>query len=94
MFTFDLGLDLPHSAATSTVTGVVPDGPAYIAGLRDGQRLHGHMSVDNGNPDRLAIFTVTTDAGDKEVQFYPRGRTISVWQYHLDQGDATKTCLR
>lgn len=85
--TFELGLDLSHSHATGTVTGVVPDSPAYIAGLRDGQRLHGHLSVDNGNPDSLAIFTISTEAGDKEIKFYPRGKTLPVWQYHLDQSD-------
>lgn len=83
--TFDLGLDLTHSAASGRITGVIPDSPAYMAGLRDGQSLHGHLSVNNGDPDRLAIFTIRTEAGDKEIQFYPRGKSIPVWQYHVNQ---------
>jgi len=33
LVTFDLGLDLPHSTATGTLTGVIPGSPAYLAGL-------------------------------------------------------------
>ena len=82
--TFELGLDLARSGATSKLTGVVEGGPAFAAGLRDGQPL-AHVSVNNGDPDRLARFTIHTDAGDRQITFYPRGSTVAAWQYRLDQ---------
>jgi predicted metalloprotease with PDZ domain len=37
--TFNLGFDLAASTAAGSVTGVEPGGPAFEAGLRNGQRL-------------------------------------------------------
>jgi predicted metalloprotease with PDZ domain len=82
--TFDLGFDLAASAAAKQVVGVVANGPAFAAGLRDGQTL-GRVSAYNGQPDRLATFTIHTDAGDQPIAFYPRGKAIPGWQYLLDQ---------
>lgn len=89
---FELGFDLEHSQVTHAVTGVVEGGPAFLAGLRDGQALHG-ISVYNNNPNRLATFHVTTAEGEKVVSFYPRGKTIAVWQYQMD-GDQPCEGLR
>jgi predicted metalloprotease with PDZ domain len=66
--TFDLGLDLASSRAAGVLTGVIQGGPAFIAGLRNGQRLLG-VSVYNGDPKRIAKFIVQTDAGDKQITF-------------------------
>jgi predicted metalloprotease with PDZ domain len=85
--TFDLGFDLAASAVAKQVVGVVAGGPAFAAGLRNGQTL-GRVSVYNGQPDRLATFTIHTDAGDQPIAFYPRGKPIPVWQYHLDQSES------
>jgi hypothetical protein len=41
------------------------------------------VSVSKGDPDRLARFTIHADAGDKQVAFYPRGKTVPAWQYRL-----------
>jgi predicted metalloprotease with PDZ domain len=82
--TFELGLDLARSRAASQLTGVVEGGPAFAAGLRNGQALTG-FSVNNGDPDLLARFTIHTDSGDKQIAFYPRGKTVAAWQYRLDQ---------
>jgi predicted metalloprotease with PDZ domain len=83
--TFDLGFDLAASATAKQVVGVVAEGPAFAAGLRNGQTL-GRVSVYNGQPDRLATFTIHTDAGDQAIAFYPRGKAMPGWQYRLDQG--------
>jgi predicted metalloprotease with PDZ domain len=83
--TFDLGFDLGASTAAGSVTGVEPDGPAFQAGLRNGQRLSGRLSVYNNQPDRTAIVTVKTGDGPKTVEYFPRGKPIAVMQYHLDQ---------
>jgi predicted metalloprotease with PDZ domain len=82
--TFDLGLDLARSRTTNQITGVVEGGPAFVVGLRDGQALTG-VSVYNGDPDRLAKFTIRTDEGNRQISFYPRGKTVAVRQYSLDQ---------
>ncbi len=79
--TFDLGFDLDGSLTAKTVTGVEPDGPAFAAGLRNGQPLSG-ASVYNGQTDRLATITIRGDAGDLRIAYLPKG-TVAVWQYHL-----------
>jgi predicted metalloprotease with PDZ domain len=82
--TFDLGLDLSASHTARAVVGVVPGSRAFIAGLRDGQALVG-TSLTIGDPDRLATFIIHTNTGDRQITFYPRGKTIAAWQYHLDK---------
>ncbi len=82
---FDLGFDLGSSTAAGSITGVEPDGPAFQAGLRNGQRLSGRLSVYNNQPETAAIVTVQTSDGPKAIEYYPRGKSIAVMQYHLDQ---------
>ena len=36
---FDLGVDWPKTKAAKVITDVEAGGPAYVAGLRDGQKL-------------------------------------------------------
>ncbi len=86
--TYDMGFDLTRSTDEKAVSGVVEGSPAYAAGLRNGQTLV-TWSVYNGNPDRLAKFTIHTDHGDQSVEYYPRGKPMGAWQYTLD---STKTC--
>ena len=83
--TFDLGFDLGASTASSTITGVEPDGPAFQAGLRNGQRLSGRLSVYNNEPEKAAIVTIQSGDDRKTIEYYPRGKPISVMQYHLNQ---------
>jgi predicted metalloprotease with PDZ domain len=82
--TFDLGFDFDRSRSTGTVAGVVENGPAFNAGLRDGQRLLAN-SFYRHDPKHVAKFKVHTDAGDQQIEYYPRGKTIPAWQYHIDQ---------
>jgi predicted metalloprotease with PDZ domain len=83
--TFDLGLDYAASSKAGKVLGVDPDGPAFKAGLRDGQVLSGRISVYNGQPDKTAIFTVQTDDGRKAIEYYPLGKAVRTPQFHLDK---------
>jgi hypothetical protein len=85
MATFDLGFDLVASKAANSVIGVEPDGPAFKAGLRDGQRLSGRLSIYKNQPEKIAIVTVQTGDGPRAIEYYPRGAPIKVMQYHLDQ---------
>jgi predicted metalloprotease with PDZ domain len=82
---FDLGFDLDGSRSANTVKGVELDGPAFAAGLRNGQPLTG-VSVYNGQTDRLATITIRGDAGDRKIAYLPQGKTVMVWQYHLVPG--------
>ncbi|WP_157178398.1 hypothetical protein [Terriglobus roseus] len=77
---YELGFDLKMSSSTMTVAGVADGGPAFLAGLRNGQKLLG-FSVRNGDTDHLATFRVSTDSGDKRLSYYPRGSSVEVWQY-------------
>lgn len=80
---FDLGFDFNASRIAFRVVGVREDGPAYQAGLRNDQKLT-HVSVYNGQPDKLAKFTIDVSGEPKVIQYYPRGKIVSVPQYHLD----------
>jgi hypothetical protein len=82
--TFDLGFDFDRSRTTRMITGVVENGPAFNAGLRDGQSLLGN-SFNKGDPERIAKFKVHSGAGDQQIDYYPRGKTIQAWQYHMDK---------
>jgi predicted metalloprotease with PDZ domain len=81
--TFDLGFDFAASRAAGKVIGVRPDGPAYAAGLRDGQILTGRISVSNSDPQRAALFGIRDDAGEREVPFFPKGQPLQAWQYQI-----------
>lgn len=80
---FDLGFDGKASAERHQVVGVREDGPAYKAGLRDGQKLI-RNSYWIGQPDKAASFTVKDSDGPKDIQYFPRGKITAVPQFHLD----------
>ncbi|HZS47209.1 MAG TPA: hypothetical protein VFC63_19200 [Blastocatellia bacterium] len=85
---FDLGFDYDASMAKKIVIGVKDDGPAFKAGLRDGQRIAGR-SINQGNTDKTAKIYIDTDQGRQTIEYYPRGKRIIVPQYHLDQAEYT-----
>jgi len=87
--TFDLGFELSASTVGGSITGVELNGPAFQAGLRNGQRLSGRLSVYNNQPEKAAIVTVQTSDGQKAIEYFPRGKPIAVMQYHLDQAAYT-----
>jgi predicted metalloprotease with PDZ domain len=83
--TFDLGFDLAASRKSNIVTAVDPDGPAFKAGLRDGQQMNGRISIYDGRTDKTAIITVQTESGRQAIEYYPRGKPIATPQFHLDE---------
>jgi predicted metalloprotease with PDZ domain len=82
---FHLGFDLAASTAAGIVTGVEAGGPAFQAGLRNGQRLSGRLSVYNNQPDKMAIVTIETGDTRQAIEYYPRGTAVMLVQYHLDR---------
>jgi predicted metalloprotease with PDZ domain len=81
---FDLGFDFKASMTAHRVTGVAEEGPAFKAGLRNGQTLNG-WSVYYDQPEKMATFHVRTEGGPKVIQYYPSRIVAGVPQYDLDQ---------
>jgi predicted metalloprotease with PDZ domain len=78
--TLDLGLDYGKSRSSKTITGTKPDGPAYRAGLRDGQTWVA-SSYDPDDPNHPAIFTISMDGAEKQISYKPLGPAVNAWQY-------------
>ncbi|HEX2641027.1 MAG TPA: hypothetical protein VHL50_10665, partial [Pyrinomonadaceae bacterium] len=68
---FDAGFDLDELFKTRRITRVKPNGPAYAAGLRDGQQLVGGVSVYFGNTEKEIELKVKTDDGEKKLKYLP-----------------------
>jgi predicted metalloprotease with PDZ domain len=81
--TFDLGFDIDKSQTTKVVSGVVDGGPAFRAGLRDGDKLLG-FSYSKHDPDRQAHFTIASAGGTKHIIYLPQGGPAQAWQYTLN----------
>ncbi len=81
---FDLGFNFDASQQVHKVVGVVPNGPAFQAGLRDGQEMAGY-SVYNGQPDRTAKIKIRTGETRKTIEYYPRDEPVPVMPYHLNE---------
>ena len=86
--TFNLGLDFTKSRAAKMILGLDPSGPAYKAGLRNGQPLVA-WDIDRGNTERQATVTLQIDGQERKISFSPRGAPKMAWQYLLEDG---KSC--
>ena len=87
----DPGFDEEASFAAKRVTGVVPDGPAYHAGIRDRQELF-RWSVYNDDPSKDAVLGVVIDGQRKMVTFSPT-RQAHIEQYRASaDGEAANAC--
>jgi predicted metalloprotease with PDZ domain len=80
---FDPGFDIDATFAKRIFTGVQENGPAYHAGLRDGQKLiNGGLVFDD--PTTMAEFTVEDSGMRKVVKYYPAsGEKVRVPRYNL-----------
>jgi predicted metalloprotease with PDZ domain len=78
---FALGFDLDRSATARRLTGVDSAGPAFAAGMRDGQVLRG-WSVRRGDVSQDAEFVVEADGVRRTVRYRPMGTSrVAVPQY-------------
>lgn len=72
--TFDAGFDREKSAATGTITGVDPLGPAYAAGLRDGMRRIGREGGKEGDARvKLGYRVVDASGQERLIAYFPAG---------------------
>jgi predicted metalloprotease with PDZ domain len=85
----DPGFDARASMAAKRVTGVVQDGPAYRAGIRDGQELF-RWSVYYEDPSKDALLGVVINGQRRTVSFSP-AKQAHVEQYRVS-GEAAGNC--
>jgi predicted metalloprotease with PDZ domain len=85
----DPGFDQAASYAAKRMTGVVEDGPAYRAGVRNGQELF-RWSVYTDDPSKDALLGVVIDGQRKTVTFSP-AKQEQLEQYRAS-GEATDHC--
>jgi len=60
--------------AGGIITGVVPDGPAHAAGLRDGMRLIRRESGKIGDSTVELSYRVADESGERVIAFLPEGK--------------------
>jgi predicted metalloprotease with PDZ domain len=71
---YDRGFDLEASISAGHVaTAVRPDGPAYVAGLRDGMRLIRPVEGRTGNATIDNVWVVESDGQERTVSWKPVG---------------------
>jgi predicted metalloprotease with PDZ domain len=87
----DPGFDQQASMDGKVIAGVVVDGPAWRAGIRDGQKMF-RISIYNGDPSKDALLGVVVN-GEKKMITYSPAKQIELEQYQATAaGDLPHTC--
>lgn len=87
----DPGFDQNASYAAKRVVGVVQNGPAYRAGIRDGQELF-RWSIYNDDPSKDALLGVVIDGQKRMITFSPV-KQAPLEQYRpIVASEASKDC--
>ena len=87
---FDLGFDGDVLRSKKLVAGVREDSEAFKAGVRNRQEVLG-MSIywnDLSKPVRL---TVRAASGHLRIEYFPKGKTVTIPQYRIDKEAWTST---
>ncbi|MCA9523054.1 MAG: hypothetical protein KC609_18895 [Myxococcales bacterium] len=79
---FEPGFDLSRSKRRREVTGLRHDSPAYVAGLRNGQRIVG-WDLHGRRTDVELKIQIHDQYGKRWIGFLPGGETVRVPQYRL-----------
>jgi len=96
---FDLGFcySKPKEGDPWMISGVDPEGPAFAAGLRDGQTLEGR-SIHWNQTEKPVVLQVRNKNGElKEIKYYPKGKPFPVPQFRLDLNEYktdSSACLK
>jgi predicted metalloprotease with PDZ domain len=95
---FDRGFDFAATLRDHILVGVVEGGPAWRAGLRDGQRIHMNERHTNDSRTALTYRVDQPDGSQRTITYLPQGTAqVSFQQFRLaaDLGPAaTETCRR
>jgi predicted metalloprotease with PDZ domain len=81
---FDLGFDGDVLLSKNLVVNVQEDSEAFKAGVRDGQEVLG-MSVTWNDENESVRLRVRTASGQKRIEYFPKGKTVSVPQYSVSK---------
>lgn len=71
---FELGFDFEHLLQTKEFSGVMPGTAAYEAGIRNGQKLVGGISISLGDTTKEVEFKVSDNEGEKTIRYLPVAR--------------------
>ena len=77
---YDPGFDEAATRKTRIVTGVVPDGAAWAAGLRDGQKYLGRAAGQEGDGSLEIGQAVEDGSGKRVIRYLPAGKTTVSFQ--------------
>ncbi|MEZ5359703.1 MAG: hypothetical protein R3F48_12870 [Candidatus Zixiibacteriota bacterium] len=82
---FDLGFvyQKPPEGAPWIISGVDIDGPAYTAGLRDGQILKGRSIYWNNIDKPVELKIIDSNGQAIDISYLPVGKPIPIPQYRL-----------
>lgn len=72
------GLDLIQKRIISQID---PESPAYVAGLRNGQKVRSH-TISFANTNRSMSVWVEENNQFREITFFPKKKTVIVPQFH------------
>jgi len=82
---FELGFDFDKFAKDRIVADLNPNSSAYAAGLRNGQKRNGGVSLAFGDTTKEVELKVKDDEGEKTIKFMPVARErFSIPQYRVN----------
>jgi hypothetical protein len=87
---FDFGLDYNATKATGVITGIKNVGPAYKAGLRDGERVL-KEDLHNGRTDVPQTFVVDDGVKRNTISYLAVGPPMLLPQLHVNREQCAST---
>jgi predicted metalloprotease with PDZ domain len=92
---FHRGFDIQATIEDGDIVrGTIVDGPAWVAGLRDGMKLIGRRGGEIGDPDQEIAYEIE-DGGERRVlRWMPRGQGRERFRRLAMRADLTPACAQ